>query len=338
MLAITLPWFIAIGIVSDWQFYRLAVGEDFLAKVGGGQERHWGPPGFYLVTFWLFFWPATLVATGGAALWLWRGRRRRRALFLLAWIVPFWLVLEAVPTKLPHYAMPLFPAIAMAAAWILREAVLSGQLRLRSYRQGTGLWLVIATAQLAFLIFLYAYFWTAPASWWLLPLGLGAIAFALLTARSAWSGYFGVGVASALVTAICLYTAGFRYVLPSMDRLWISRETAVAVAALRPCASGPVILTGYREPSAIFLLGRNTRLMSVDDANAALSEGKADLALIVQTRQDRLPKVDPPPRPLACFEGFNINGGKHLRLALMTARPASVFANCTVPAAFKCPE
>ena len=33
--------------------------------------------------------------------------------FALAWIVPSWIVFEAVPTKLPHYVMPLYPAIAI---------------------------------------------------------------------------------------------------------------------------------------------------------------------------------------------------------------------------------
>ncbi|MGB0084062.1 MAG: glycosyltransferase family 39 protein [Rhodomicrobiaceae bacterium] len=337
MLTITLPWFIAIGVVSDWQFFRLAFGQDFLAKLGGGQERHWGPPGFYFVLFWWSFWPAALVATGGAALWLWRNRLRRRALFLLAWIIPFWLVLEATPTKLPHYAMPLYPAIAMGAAWILREAVLTGGLRLRSYKQGAALWAVIAVLQLIFLIFLHVYFWIAPSSWWLLPLALGVIVFAALTTRAAWSGSFGTAIASALLTAILLYTAAFSYVLPAIDPLWISRQTAEAVAALRPCAQGPVILTRYREPSAVFLLGTKTEMMSAEKANAALSQGKADLALIPRGLDEKLPLVDPPPRALACITGFNVNGGKHLRLELITAKPETAFAGCKLPARFRCP-
>ena len=169
MLTVTLPWFIAIGVLSDWEFFRLAVGEDFLAKLGSGQEKHWGPPGFYFILFWWSFWPAALVATGGAALWLWRNRPRRRALFLLAWIVPFWIALEATPTKLPHYAMVLYPAIAMAAAWILRTATLRGDVPMRTYKHGAALWLFIAALQLVFLIFLHVYFWIAP-SWWLLLL------------------------------------------------------------------------------------------------------------------------------------------------------------------------
>ncbi len=336
MLAITLPWFIAIGIVSDWQFFRLAFGDDFLAKLGGGQERHWGPPGFYFILFWWTFWPAALVATGGAALWLWRHRVSRRALFLLSWIIPFWLVLEAIPTKLPHYAMPVYPAIAMAAAWVLRDATMAGALRLRTYKQGAALWLLIAALQIAFLVFLHVYFWIAP-SWWTPPLLIGVGLLAFVTARAAWSGYFRAAIPLALLTAILLYTAAFRFVLPGMDPLWISRQTAQAVAALRPCAPGPVILTRYREPSAVFRLGTATELMSAEDANRALSQGKADLALMLRSAGEKLPLVDPPPRPVACIDGFNMNGGKNLRLELMTAKPEAAFANCALPARFRCP-
>jgi 4-amino-4-deoxy-L-arabinose transferase-like glycosyltransferase len=335
MLAITLPWFIAIGIVSKWEFYRLAFGEDFLGKIQGGKEKHWGPPGFYFVLFWWSFWPAALVATGGAALWLWRNRIRRRVLFLLAWIIPFWIALEATPTKLPHYALIYFPAIAMAAAWVLRDVTLAGAMRLRSYRQGAALWLVIAGLQLIFLIFLHAYFKITP-SLWLLPLAIGIPILAFATVRAAWSGRFYAAIPTALLTAMLLYIAAFRFVLPAIDPLWISRQTAEAVAALRPCATGPVILTRYREPSAVFLLGTKTQMMSQEEAEAALSQGKADLALMLRTPQDRLPASDPAPRPLACITGFNINGGKHLALQLMTAKPPEDFVACALPEKFRC--
>ena len=40
----------------------------------------------------------------------------RGAKFLLAWIVPSWIVFELVVTKLPHYVLPLYPAIAILIA------------------------------------------------------------------------------------------------------------------------------------------------------------------------------------------------------------------------------
>ena len=40
--------------------------------------------------------------------------------FLLAWAGAWWLVVEAVPTKLPHYVLPAYPALAiLAALWLL---------------------------------------------------------------------------------------------------------------------------------------------------------------------------------------------------------------------------
>ena len=40
--------------------------------------------------------------------------------FLIAWAVGWWLVVEAVPTKLPNYLLPAYPALAiLAALWLL---------------------------------------------------------------------------------------------------------------------------------------------------------------------------------------------------------------------------
>ena len=34
----------------------------------------------------------------------------------MAWILPNLLVLEVIPTKLPHYSLPLYPALALLLA------------------------------------------------------------------------------------------------------------------------------------------------------------------------------------------------------------------------------
>ncbi len=171
-----------------------------------------------------------------------------------------------------------------------------------------------------------------------MPLSLGAAFFAVVTARASWHGQFHAAIPTATLTAILLYIAAFRVVLPAIDPLWISRQTAEAVAALRPCAPGPLLLTRFREPSAVFLLGTDTQMMSPAEAEAALSEGKAGLALMVQTAHDRLPTLDSPPRPIACISGFNINGGRQLRLEIATAKPPEAFAACTLPEQYRCSD
>ena len=113
LLAVT-PWFAAIAWRSGGEFYRLAVGDDMLGKVTTGQQKHFGPPGFYLVAYFATFWPGAVLAAMALPL-VWRQRREDWAAFALAWILPAWLVFEAVPTKLPHYVMPLYPAFAIVA-------------------------------------------------------------------------------------------------------------------------------------------------------------------------------------------------------------------------------
>jgi 4-amino-4-deoxy-L-arabinose transferase-like glycosyltransferase len=39
--------------------------------------------------------------------------------FCLAWIVPTWIVFELIVTKLPHYVLPTYPAIATLLALAL---------------------------------------------------------------------------------------------------------------------------------------------------------------------------------------------------------------------------
>ena len=36
-----------------------------------------------------------------------------KAAFFLAWVVPFWVLIEFVPTKLPHYPLPVLPALVV---------------------------------------------------------------------------------------------------------------------------------------------------------------------------------------------------------------------------------
>src|SRR3954452_11983281 len=110
-LAVVAPWFMAIAVKTGGAFYEAAVGDDMLGKVTTGQQKHWGPPGYYTVAFLATFWPAA----GFALLAIppvWRRRREDAFAFLLAWVVPSWLLFEVVSTKLPHYVLPLYPAVA----------------------------------------------------------------------------------------------------------------------------------------------------------------------------------------------------------------------------------
>ncbi|MFC7540574.1 ArnT family glycosyltransferase [Siccirubricoccus deserti] len=119
MIATAAPWFVAIGIATEGRFFSEAVGGDMLSKIGSGEEKHWGPPGFYLLSFGIAAFPGAWIVLCALPA-AWRDRLSPPTRFLLAWVVPSWLVFEAVQTKLPHYTMPLYPALMLlGAAWAM---------------------------------------------------------------------------------------------------------------------------------------------------------------------------------------------------------------------------
>ncbi|MGY3490230.1 4-amino-4-deoxy-L-arabinose transferase-like glycosyltransferase [Bradyrhizobium sp. USDA 4011] len=122
-LVLVLPWFVLIFLRAGETFFADSVGGDMLSKLGA-QESHGAPPGLYLLLFWITFWPGAPLA-GLAAPAVWRARREPGAQFLLAWLIPSWIVFEAVLTKLPHYVLPLYPAIAILTVGALERRVLS---------------------------------------------------------------------------------------------------------------------------------------------------------------------------------------------------------------------
>ena len=75
MLLLVLPWFITIVLRSGDSFFEQSIGHDMLAKVAGGQEAHGAPPGYYLLLFWVTFWPGAVLA-GLAAPSVWRALAR----------------------------------------------------------------------------------------------------------------------------------------------------------------------------------------------------------------------------------------------------------------------
>ena len=125
VLLMVAPWIIAIGLKSHWQFFQQSLGQDFVTKLQGGQESHGAPPGYFLAIVTICFWPAVLFLLPGLVSAI--AHRREPALrFLLMWAVT-WVGFELVPTKLPHYVLPTYPALAiMAALWAMAPRMTGG--------------------------------------------------------------------------------------------------------------------------------------------------------------------------------------------------------------------
>jgi 4-amino-4-deoxy-L-arabinose transferase-like glycosyltransferase len=277
-LAIVAPWASAIAFASHGAFYQQSLGHDFAAKIMAGRESHGAPPGYYLALSSLTFWPATLLLLPAIALAV-RNRAEPATRFLLAWSGATWLLFECVPTKLPHYILPAYPALALlAACWATQAPECLERGWDRIFRG-------IAGAQFALVLILLA------GSCVLLPTKFGGtvqpslligvtVGFAvgcagvILLWRRRTKAAAAAGLASALFFDLVLAWG----VTPQLHTLWLSSHAAELVAAHRGPDKTPVVLDGYVEPSLVFLLGSDTRIEPARGAAQAAEE--TGLALV----------------------------------------------------------
>ncbi len=314
------PWLAAMTAATHDRFLASSLGHDFFGKIVGAQESHGAPPGTYLLLLALVFWPSSLFAAGGF-LRAWRERERPSQRFLLAWIVPFWVALELVPTKLPHYVLPVLPALALLAAHALFNA-------------DTGpRWLRLAVSVLwtAATLVLAAGFAIAPSLLGTGPSPIGiAIALIALGGGSAllWRTWSKPGpglVAGAALLALAVVAPGLTLVVPALDRIWLSRSAAALVARERPAEGAPVAIVGDDEPSLIFLLGTATKPFGADAAARYVAATRGGLAL-VEARDDEafrraLAGLGRTPRALGRVSGLDYSNGKAMALTLYAAAP-----------------
>ena len=155
ILLLVLPWFVAIMGRAGDSFLQELVGRDLIAKIFKGQETHGAPPGYYLALFWVTFWPAAPLAAVAAPA-VWRHRREPPLRFLLAWIIPCWLVFELVVTKLPHYVLPLYPAIAILIAREIERRELSDNPHLTRFTVMWPIFMAVIPAAAVWLVLYHA--------------------------------------------------------------------------------------------------------------------------------------------------------------------------------------
>jgi len=321
MIVLVLPWFAAIVAKSGMTFFTDAVGHDMLAKVASGQEAHGAPPGYYLLLFFVTFWPASPLAALAAPR-VWQARREPGAQFLLAWLIPSWLVFEVVMTKLPHYVLPLYPAIAILIAGILEHG---GLIKNRWIVRGTVGWFLVPGLVAIAVASAFLYFGR--------DLGLMSWPFAavaVIVGLFAWWLYevdgaersLLRGMVASVFVAITVYAITF----PALPALFPS---ALIADDLRAAGCDDVHVAStyyYQEPSLVFLLGTDTRFTDGGGAAQFLSQGPCHFALIdAHSARSFVQRADAIALHYALVErveSFNISIGRPVALSVFRSTAA----------------
>lgn len=314
------PWVYLVAREVGFDRYAALVWDETVGRGVRAQEGHWGPPGYHLLLMPVLLGAASML--GGAGLVrAWRVGWRRAAgrwcgrepeMFLMCVVLPSWIVFELSGTKLPHYTMPLYPALALLAA----RGVLAGD---------AGRWALAGTRVVRAL----AWVWLAALSLVVLALGVGVTFAAWRAWGATWSGAAAalwVCCGALLITLAVRFLAtrrwnnaqrcgislmaqlgvGVGFVGSNLPEIRLSEGLAQRLAELDPPASRPLACVGYVEDSLIFeTRGRAIRL-DPEGLGPWLTEHPGGLAVIDEPTLKNTPTLS----SLDSRRGFNYARGR----------------------------
>lgn len=345
---VALPWVLLVmervGGATYWQ----TIYDEVLGRSLEPKEGHDGPALYHAALAAVLFWPGSLLlwygltrafkvglrgdgsreVTGGWArrVHVWLSTRvagRPQEAFLLAWLLPGWWVFEVVSTKLPHYTMPLYPALALLCA----RAGLSGAAWLREAGRGRlirtlgGAWSLVGLGLIA------------------LAAGLGWIAVrdegrgAVIAGGAIVGAAFGLmawfhikcqqrlrlgGVRGMLPLGLMVFAAvatGLGWAMPHVQELWVSRRVTQALHRLDPEGTRPFAASVFVEDSLIFESHGRVECMEVGDLDDWRDENVDGVMLIpAQYAAQR------GWRALASVSGLNYTKGARVDLVLVSPK------------------
>ena len=337
LTVVVLPWVLLVTSATDGAFLSIAVKGDLVSKLQSGQESHGAPPLTYLMIVIITFWPASLVM-GRAVAAIWKNRRDEQVIFLLGWVVPFWIILELTPTKLPHYNMPVFIALAILTCYGIGTSLPKAkEKRAKPPSPETHLawakrhlsnlsvprvliqiweWGFMAVGPLLGILLVYIATFadgSRMAAGFALLMGIGASVMAFFWQRRGGAKY----LAGVLAFGGMLHITMLGHILPSLDGIRLAPRIQAELAQISP-QPGLITAAGYHEPSLVFLLGKDTLLFTPEEAALFLAEAEDGLAL-VESRSEgdfrkTLDKLNLSVERVTSVKGHNISRGQDVEI------------------------
>jgi 4-amino-4-deoxy-L-arabinose transferase-like glycosyltransferase len=317
-ILITLAWLGMLNAAENSNYLLQMINKDLLPKLQGGHESHGKPPLFHLAILPLTFWPASL--------FLWQGgiyakcnRHQKIIKFLLAWLLPTWLFFEIMPTKLPQYVLPVFPAIALLCALAIEQ---------EDNKKLPGKWLHflqlmwgLLSIGLALCLLLIPYLVLQEISSLNLLIFISITIMTLLAIYFAWQGAYRWASLIVIVATLAIYPLIFTQLLPSLEPIWLARNTAQLVQKNELPKGKPLLVVGFTEPSLVFNL--NTDLVKFTENSLAeriIKEDASRLVLIDQPTYVAWQKNGIKLTVKAQTQGFNYSKGRWLTLYLVARK------------------
>lgn len=316
-LALVLPWFVMITFESNGAFWYESVGHDLLGKVSSGQESHGFPPGYYLITTLILFWPGSILIypfiKNNLKDKFLKIRKNDLTFFLLiSFFVPYFLF-ELIYTKLPHYIYPSYLPLSILLSKFLLEENFEGISKKSLY-----FFILIFPLTVIFLI----YFVIAEYAEITITLAIILIFLLLqifLLIGAADIKKFKKKLINFSIFQISFYLILVFYINNNIQDLWIAKRIN-SIIELNKKNYDQIYNYGFEEPSLVFLTSHKSKKISPDLLNSN-SLKKQRIMFIINDEFEELiisSKKFSEFKMLQEFDGFNYSKGKYIKIKVFS--------------------
>jgi len=335
MLVIAAPWLIVRAHFDGVPFSGLTFWET-LSALGGAQDMKWkAAPLTFTLALVLGVMPGALLLVP-AVKGLWQNRAAALQRFLLCWLAGYLAYLELIASKPALYTVQaMFPAAAAAVALSLEK---DGRLAIPDYMLRLPAW-VVAPGMLALFAGVLWLAATPPNA----AVVIGAVlvtALFTLAAQAARDGLAAAWLTSAIGGFALFLGFTFGVLLPHLEKGWPAARIAEAIAPFEHCVVGPVGVVGFREPSGVFLLGRDSE--STPGAIASRMKGGEEGIAVVEDRwhadlmRSLAARGGKLPTRVGCVEAFNVMRGCPLSFSIYITGAPRLDAECRIAPRYAC--
>ena len=262
---ISLPWFIFINLGDNSGVFFDSIKKDMLYKIISVQESHGSPPGSYFLSSIIFSWPIFLFIIP-TCIWSYKNKNNNAVVFLLCSILPAWIFFELMPTKLVHYILPILPYFAILTSAMLVSSISSSRvlssldnfyIKCISILPAIGGLLI--SIGILYLAKQYGSGFTAT----VLIIAIIYFIGSVLSAYSLFNRNYIKALSKVVFVNLIALNIIFIILPNQFDKIWVTEKIYEYI--IEKNIDSPFAVLGYSEPSLIYRLGANTKILTSNE-------------------------------------------------------------------------
>jgi 4-amino-4-deoxy-L-arabinose transferase-like glycosyltransferase len=329
-----LLWALPANKAADGNFFKVFVGHHVLTRAIKPFEHHGGNFFAYLPYYipvviggffpWILFLPGAFSAILGRRI----GTDISRTV-LISWIVPVFIIMSLAITKLPHYIVFIWPALALCTAEVINAAEenkLSDKDKMW-LRRGVWFFLPIAFGMISALL-ITPWFLKIPKLF--LPAAVSAIILiivSMLVYHFQQANRFKQSAKVVLAGIVVLEILVLWQVIPAFESIKIAPYLSQQIR-IQTGKDVPVAMYKFAEPTLNFYVGRNIERIKNEERIIEWLNQSNDGVLIIPRDVfadiKKRHKISPL-KQIACRRGYNYSKGKEVEISVLLRKGDIVY-------------